>query len=150
MGITESIPYFCLHMRTPIITTKYIEDYVYESSNEQGNKVTIDMRDGAEKEELNAPELLLAALAGCVVVDIVLIMKKKRRNVADILVETDGERKETYPRGFTTIHLKFILVSADATEKELDKASRLSLEKYCTVADTIKADIEYSVEIRRP
>ena len=54
-----------------MIQTKYIEDYVYEASNEKGHKVVIDMRDGEEKNGLNAPELLLSALAGCVIVDLV-------------------------------------------------------------------------------
>ena len=133
-----------------MITTKYIEDYVYASFDEQGNKVMIDMRDGDEKKSLTSPELLLAALAGCAVVDIVLILKKRRKNVIDIVVETTGDRKETYPRGFTTIYPKFILTSDDVTESELSKAAKLSLEKYCTVADTLNAKLDYSVEIKRP
>jgi len=133
-----------------MIRTKYIEDYVYEATNENGHKVIIDMRDGEEKVSLNAPELLLSALSGCVVVDIVLILRKKRKNVEDILVETDGVRKDTFPRGYTDIHLKYILTSSDVKEAEFQKAAMLALEKYCTVADTLRARIDFSTEIIRP
>ncbi len=133
-----------------MIQTKYIEDYVYEASNEKGHKVVIDMRDGEEKNGLNAPELLLSALSGCVVVDIVLILKKKRKNVEDIRVETDGVRKDTYPKGYTDIHLKYILTSSDVTDADLQKAAKLALEKYCTVADTLRARLDFSTEIIRP
>ncbi len=133
-----------------MIKTTYIEDYVYESSNEDGHKVTVDMRDGDEKKGLNAPELLLSALSGCVVVDIVTILKKKRKDVRNIQIETDGVRKQTFPRGYTDIHLKYFLTSSDVNEEEFMKVAKLSIEKYCTVADTLNAKLTYSVEIIRP
>jgi len=133
-----------------MIRTRYIEDYVYESENEKGDKVVIDMRDEDEKQSLSPAELLLSAVSGCVVVDIVLILKKKRKNVHDIHVETTGVRKNTHPRGFTHMDVRIILTSEDVKKDELLKVSKLALEKYCTVADSLRSKINLSVDIIRP
>ena len=130
-----------------MIVTKYIEDYVYESTNITGNKVVIDMREDHEKGSLSPTELLLAAVSGCVAVDIVTILKKKRKEVIDLKIETEGKRKDTHPRGFTQIHSKYILTSNNVKEEELGKIAGLALEKYCSVADSLKATIEFSVSV---
>jgi putative redox protein len=130
-----------------MIVTKYVEDYVYETSNKNGNKVVIDMREDHEKGSLSPTEMLLGAVSGCVAVDIVTILKKKRKEVIDLRIETVGERKETHPRGFTQIHSKYILTSGNVKEEELHKIAGLALDKYCSVADSLKANVSFSVSV---
>ena len=127
-----------------------ISDNLYESTNENGNAIRVDMRDDQEKESLSPTELVLAAVSACVAVDIVTIIKKKRKSVKDLQIQTSGVRKETHPRGFTQIHSKYILTSPDVSEKELFKVAGLALSKYCSVADSLKAEIDYSVEVVNP
>jgi len=95
-------------------------------------------------------ELVLGAISGCVAVEIVSMMKKRRKTVVDFSIETTGTRKENPPRGFTHIHSKYILTSPDAKEEELQKVSKLALDKYCSVANSLNAEIEFSTEIIRP
>jgi len=130
--------------------TKMISDDLYESTNENGNTIRVDMRDDQEKESLSPTELVLAAVSACVAVDIVTIIKKKRKSMKDLQIQTSGVRKETHPRGFTQIHSKYILTSPDVSEKELFKVAGLALSKYCSVADSLKAEIDYSVEVVNP
>jgi len=130
--------------------TKMISDNLYESTNENGNTIRVDMRGDQEKESLSPTELVLAAVSACVAVDIVTIIKKKRKSVKDLQIQTSGVRKETHPRGFTQIHSKYILTSPDVSEKELFKVAGLALSKYCSVADSLKAEIDYSVEVVNP
>lgn len=130
--------------------TKMISDNLYESTNENGNTIRVDMRDDHEKDSLSPTELVLAAVSACVAVDIVTIIKKKRKSVDDLQIQTSGVRKETHPRGFTQIHSKYILTSPDVSEKELFKVAGLALSKYCSVADSLKAEIDYSVEVVNP
>ncbi len=130
-----------------MIVTKYIEDYVYETTNKNGNKVVIDMREDHEKGSLSPTEMLLGAVSGCVAVDIVTILKKKRKEVIDLRIETVGERKEKHPRGFTQIHSKYILTSGNVKEEELEKIAGLALDKYCSVADSLKAKVDFSVSV---
>ena len=129
-------------------TTRYISDYVYEGTNENGNKVLVDMRQAVEKENQSPVELLLSALASCVAVEIALIIKKKRKTLTDLVIETDATRKPTHPKSLTDIHHKYILTSPDVKEEELSKMIRLILDNYCSVADSLKANITYSVEVK--
>lgn len=137
-------------MKSSLITTTYVDDELYTATNQHGHHMTIDMREGDRKAYLNPPEMLLAALAGCVVVDIVSILRKKRKNVIDIKVETVGDRKDDHPRGFKKFYSKYILTSDNVSEEELMKVSRLAMDKYCTVADSLAAPIDLSVEVINP
>lgn len=127
-----------------------LEEEVYEASNMNGNNVTIDMREAALKTHQSPPELLLSALSGCGAIDIVIMLKKRRKTILEFFIETTGVRRDDAPRKFTDIHCKFIVVSPDVTEEELLKASHLSLEKYCTVAASLNSHIHITVEVRRP
>lgn len=130
------------------ISTKYISDHEYESTNELGNKVFVDMKD-ENKTGQSPMELLLSALCGCVAVEVSQMIKKRRKQLNDLTIETTGQRKDEHPKGFTHIHMKFILDSPDAKKEELDKVTKLALDKYCSVAESLKANIEFETEIKR-
>lgn len=132
------------------IITTMIEDEVFEASTSDQIKATLDMRSLPEKKAQSPVEMLLSSLSACGAVDVVSILKKRRKHLDAFTIETTGVRREHPPRGFTTIHCKFIVTSRDVTEDELYKTSKLSLEKYCSVASTLNADITFSVEVRRP
>ena len=123
---------------------------LYEAVNPKGNKVSIDMRKLDDKAGLSPTELLLSALAGCGAIDIVIMLKKRKKSIDEFVIETDGTRMETPPRYFSKIHCKYIVTSRDVTEEELYKTAGLALDKYCSVASSIKSEITYSVEVIRP
>nr|MBI1231746.1 OsmC family peroxiredoxin [Cytophagales bacterium] len=131
------------------IVLKMKSDHEYESVNATGNKVGIDMYTGEEKNHQSPMELLLSALAGCSAIDAVLMMKKKRKEVADFQIEAVGERHEGIPAYYTAIHLTFKLASKDATPEEFNKVVTLAVEKYCSVASSLKPEITFSTEVRK-
>jgi putative redox protein len=131
------------------IVTKMIEEELYESSTADGIKATIDMRPISVKKSQSPVEILLSSVAACGAVDIVVMLRKRKKTVLDFTIETEGTRREKPPRSFTAIHCKYIVTSPDVTEDELEKAAKLSLEKYCSVADSLKAEITFSVEVKR-
>ena len=126
-----------------------LADEVYEAVNPIGNKVTIDMRKQEDKAAMSPTELLLSALAGCGAVDIVIMLKKRKKSILEFVIETDGTRMETAPKYFSKIHCKYIVTSPDVTEEELNKTAALALEKYCSVASSLKSEITFSVEVIR-
>ena len=130
-----------------ITTTRIVEDEMYETTNENGNLLSIDMRGSGQKEAFSPMELLLGALSGCVAVDIVEILKKRKKEIKDFKVETSGERSDQHPRGFTKIHSKYIVTSTNVKDEELHKIAGLALYKYCSVAASLNAEIDYSVEV---
>lgn len=130
--------------------TRMIEDEVYTSANELGHEVTIDMRSGDLKMNQSPVELLLSAVAACGAVDITLMLKKRKKTILEFITETEGTRRDEHPRSFTKVHCHYKIISPDVTEDELYKVATLSLEKYCSVADSLKSKVTLSVEVIRP
>ena len=129
------------------IVTTMLEDELYESANENGHKATIDMRKVEDKKHQSPVEILLSAVAACGAVDIVLMLKKRRKTIRHFFIETEGVRNKEDPRYFTHIHCKYVVHSPDVNKEEFSKAASLSLEKYCSVATSLKAKVTYEVEV---
>ncbi len=93
-------------------------------------------------------EVLLMALGGCTAMDVLAILNKKRLEPEDFKVEVEGKRRETFPKIYTEIKVKYI-VKGDIPEKALEQAIKLSMEKYCSVSAMLKATakVEWEYEI---
>ena len=132
-------------------TLQYKADNEFEATNQAGNTVAIDMYPQEEKKDQSPMDLMLSAVAACAAVDIVSMIKKKRRTFIDLKAETTGERAENHPRKFTKIHIKYIISSPDLTEKEADKVIDLAVHSYCSVASSLDPaiDLTHSFEIIR-
>lgn len=130
------------------VTVRMKADHEYEAVNPQGNVVQIDMYDPKDKKAQSPMDMILSALGSCASVDAVLMMKKKRKTITDFIVEVEGDRSEGVPAFYTDIHMKFILISPDAKQEEFEKVVTLSVEKYCSVASSLKANITFSSEVR--
>lgn len=129
--------------------TKYIEDEVFESTNENGNKISIDMRSPDKKQSLSPMEILSAAVSGCAAVDIVEILKKRKKTIDAFEIITSGERRAEHPRGYSSLESKYIVTSPDVKEEELYKVADLALNKYCSVASSLNVEVQFSVEVIR-
>lgn len=132
------------------ITTRYKEDELFVAENDNGNKISIDMRHPDVKSSLAPVEMMLASIAGCAAVDIVSILRKKRKTFVDLIIETTGDRKETAPRGLTKIYSKYILVSPDTSLETFEKIAKMATDKYCSAADSVKAEIHITCEVQKP
>ena len=132
-------------------TVNYKADKEYEGVNATGGKVAIDMYDPEEKKAMSPMELLLSSVAACAMVDISLMLKKRKKTLIDFKAETEGQRRDEHPRAFTDIHINFVITSPDAKEEEVAKIVDLSVEKYCSVAATLKGgpNVTHGFEIRR-
>ena len=131
------------------IITTMIEEDLFEGSNPSGHKVSIDMRHAPAKQGQSPVELLQSALGACAGVDIVAMLKKRKKQILAFTVEIESVRQETTPRWLTDIHCRYIVTSPDVTDGELEKVSRLALEKYCSVASSLKSRITFSTQIIR-
>ena len=132
------------------INLSYKEDKEFVSTNENGNRVNVDMRSKDIKEHQSPTELLLSALAACSSVEIVSMVKKRRKQFVDLKAELEGERGEEHPKGFTKIHLKYSITSPNLTEEEASRIVDLAVTKYCSVAASLNAEQTHSFEIIRP
>ncbi len=125
------------------MVTRVLEDLIYQAEIGE-RKVVMDA--GSGRNQGQSPlELVLSALAGCATVDVLEILKKRRKDVRDLIVESKAlRREEPFPRIFTQIEMVFKLQSPDVTLSELEKAISLSLEKYCSVRGMLDPAIKIS------
>lgn len=129
------------------IVTRYVEDELYIAENENGNTIHVDMRNPGDKKSLGPVELMLASIAGCAAVDIVSMLKKKRKTFIDLTIETTGVRKEKHPRGLTHITSKYTLFSPDTNLETFEKVAKLATDNYCSAAESVKAEINVECEV---
>jgi putative redox protein len=94
-------------------------------------------------------ELLLAGAGGCTSFDVILILKRGRQEVTGCEVRLTAERAETDPKVFTRIHLHFLVKGHQLKAEAVERAIKLSAEKYCSASIMLgkTADITHSWEI---
>ena len=91
---------------------------------------------------MSPSELVLVAAASCTAVDIVNILKKKRLNLEALEIAAEGTNAEEPPWPYETIHLTYRLRGSDLTEKAVRKAIELSETRYCSVAASLRPQVE--------
>lgn len=79
-------------------------------------------------------EMLLIGLGGCTAFDVVHILRKGRQEVRDCEVLLEAERAESDPKVFTRIHVHFVVKGKGLAEAAVERAIRLSAEKYCSAS----------------
>ena len=96
-------------------------------------------------------ELVLMALASCTSLDLVSILQKQRQTIEDLSVIAEGERRDTIPQVFTSIHLS-IKLKGEIDSAKAERAAELAVKKYCSVHDMLTSggvNITYSVSINK-
>ena len=92
-------------------------------------------------------ELVLAGTAACTAFDVVWILRKARQPVLDCTVEADAERATEEPKVFTRIHLIYRLRGKGLQRAQVERAVKLSKEKYCSATAMLAKTAEVSFEI---
>jgi len=114
----------------------------FEARNERGGRIL--MGETEDERGLGAMETLLAAVAGCTGYDVVMILQKMRVPFEDVRIEITGVRREEHPRVYTRVHLVYHIYGDQVDPQAVDKAIRLSLEKYCSASATLAAWAEFT------
>ena len=91
-------------------------------------------------------ELLLVALSSCYSVDVVDILTKKRIELTKLDVQATAEQEKEPPWTFRKIHLIYRLAGKGLPNRDAEQAIKLSQDKYCSVAATIRGMAEITWE----
>ena len=94
-------------------------------------------------------ELLLAGTGGCTAFDVVMILRKGRHAISACEVSLKAERAESDPKVFTRIHFHFTVRGKDLKPEIVERAIRLSKEKYCSASIMLgqTAEITHDFEL---
>jgi putative redox protein len=91
---------------------------------------------------------LLVAVAACSGADVVSMLQKMRVELDSLSVRVSGLRREDYPRRYVSIHLIWEIVGKGVDEAKARKAIDLSLEKYCSVTQSLNPDIRITYDVQ--
>lgn len=94
-------------------------------------------------------ELILAGAGGCTAYDVVLILKRGRQEISGCEVSLKAERADTDPKVFTRIHFHFTVKGKGLKADAVERAIKLSAEKYCSASIMLgkTAEITHDWEI---
>ena len=95
-------------------------------------------------------EMLLMGAGGCSAIDVVMILRKARQPIVDCVVELEAERATEDPKVFTRIHMHYVVTGKGLNSAQVEKAIRLSKEKYCsaTIMLSRTAEVTADFEVR--
>ena len=131
---------------------RWVEQVSFVAESGSGHAVVVDGAPDAGGRNLGMRpmELVLAGAAACTAFDVVWILKRARQPVADCVVEADAERAAQEPKVFTRIHLRYAVAGRGLDAKQVERAVKLSKEKYCSatimLAHSVKITYDFEVK----
>ena len=131
----------------PTTTVRWLTGKQFVGTDSRNHSVVLSGDDPAKG--VSPSQMLLIGLSACTAYDVLNIMIKKRKPLTMLEIIADGEQDAKPPWAYRRIHLKYRVSGKDLTEKAVSQAVKLSQEKFCSVAATVRgvADITTEVEI---
>jgi putative redox protein len=131
------------------VSLVWLQGEQFVGTDSSKHSVVLSTQNDANGVGMKPSELLLVSLAGCTAVDVVRILEKQRKPVSGLKIRVSGEQQPDPPWTFETIHMHFLLRGRELTDQAVTRAIELSESKYCSVAATLRAQVEitWSFEI---
>lgn len=130
---------------------KLVEGITFVAESGSGHAVVMDASPDVGGRNLGARpmEMVLMGAGGCSAIDVVQILRKARQDFVDCVVELEAERAPEDPKVFTRIHLHYIVTGRGLNPAHVERAIRLSKEKYCSatimLAKTAEVTADYEI-----
>ena len=132
-----------------IVDMSWTDKLAFETDMD-GHKVVIDATEEVGGSDLGPrpKKLMLTALAGCTGIDVVMILKKMKVELDAFNVIVEGELTEEHPKYYNKMTIIYQFKGKDLPMDKLEKAVKLSEEKYCGVSAVYRQAMEMKTEIR--
>ena len=115
-------------------------DFGFEAKDVNGHTIRMDTspESGGNNFGIRPMQVLLMGMGGCSAIDIVMILKKQRQTIDDFTMKIEGEREDTKdPSLWKNVNIVFEL-KGDIDVDKAERACELSINKYCSVAETLR------------
>jgi putative redox protein len=126
-------------------TVKWVDGVMFVGESGSGHAVVMDgpPEHGGRNMGVRPMEMLLLGMGGCSSFDVVQILQKGRHDIVSCVAELTAERVDSVPSVFSKIHLHFIVSGHDLKAASVERAVKLSAEKYCSASIMLsKAGVE--------
>ena len=131
---------------------KLVEGITFIAESGSGHGVVVDAAPDIGGKNLGARpmELVLMGTGACSAIDVVHILRKARQPITDCVVEVEADRADQDPKVFTRIHLHYVVTGKGLAKAQVERAIKLSKEKYCsaTIMLAATAAITFDYELR--
>jgi putative redox protein len=131
---------------------KLVEGITFIAESGSGHGVVVDAAADIGGKNLGARpmELVLMGTGACSAIDVVHILRKARQPITDCVVEVEAQRADQDPKVFTRIHLHYVVTGKGLAQAQVERAIKLSKEKYCsaTIMLAATASITFDYEVR--
>ena len=119
---------------------KWLDHMSFVAESGSGHSVVMDgsPEHGGRNLGVRPMEMLLMGLGGCTAFDVILILQKSRQLVEDCEIELSANRSDEIPAVFTEIFVHFKVSGTDLSEKQVERAVKLSAEKYCSASKMLE------------
>ena len=126
-------------------TVKQADGYLFVGRSNSGHWVPMDgsTKIGALDGAARPKELLLLALGGCTAFDVEMVLKKRRVQAATFEVLLEADEVDETPMVFSQIRVTYRFTGEIAVA-ELERAIKLSEEKYCSVSAMMRKAVPIS------
>jgi len=127
-------------MKQSVTISRVSGDYGFEAVDSSGSRMTMDTSPdhGGTDFGVRPMQNLLISLGGCSGIDVVSILKKQRQEFTSMQIVVDGEREQgPLPALWVSAHMSFHFEGPVDGAKAVH-AAQLSVEKYCSVAETLR------------
>lgn len=117
-------------------TVKWVDGMMFLGESGSGHTVVMDgaLDHGGRNMGIRPMEMLLLGLGGCSSFDVVQILQKGRNDLVDCRAELTAERVDAVPAVFSKIHVHFVVSGRDLKPAVVERAVKLSAEKYCSAS----------------
>ncbi len=125
-------------------TVNWVNQRTFLGESGSGHSVVMDgpPDHGGRNIGIRPMEMILLGLGGCASFDIVEILEKGRHQVNDCIAEISAERVDAVPSVFSKIHLHFKVSGKDLKAAAVERAIKLSAEKYCSASIMLSKSVE--------
>ena len=134
------------------VSVKWIDGVSFVGESESGHAIVMDgaPENGGRNIGMRPMEMLLVGMGGCTSFDVVAILKKARQPITACVAEIEAARAEEIPKVFTKIHVHFVVTGDNLNEAQVERAVKLSAEKYCSASIMLSKSVEitHDFEVR--
>ncbi len=131
-------------MATVHASVQLVKDMEFRGTAPNGHQLTIDTGTdhGGHALGLEPLDLVLTALGGCMGMDVISIMRKKRQEVTNYTIRITAQQSDEHPRVYTHIELEHIVAGRNIEEQAVMRSIELSETKYCPVSAMLRGSVE--------
>ena len=134
---------------TNTVKTTWKGKMQFESTNEGGNfMIDANKEAGGEGKGYRPKALMLSALAGCSGLDVVSLLKKMRAEVEDFNIDIEANLTDEHPKYYDKVKMTYNFYGKDFKKDKIEKAVKLSEERYCGVMEMFRQFAEVNTSIQ--